>query len=183
MAAGAVAFAFFVLGGFVKTYWQLENLREESRREIQELRASLAALRGQPAAGPRPGGMSPLPPARRTYFPGRPIGSGGEARAAPETRPPPAEREGALAFRRLGDGTAAEAAASFQVISVSEKRLLVEGGRSAGFSEGMRLELSRNGRWIADSRIIEIFDSMSVCEILHATQPPLPGDSARPPIG
>lgn len=49
VAAVAVAFAVFVLGGFIKTYRQLENLKVESKREIQQLRESVALLRKNPA--------------------------------------------------------------------------------------------------------------------------------------
>ncbi|MCC8167665.1 MAG: hypothetical protein LIQ31_16380, partial [Planctomycetes bacterium] len=67
IAAAAVAFAFFLLGGFIKTYQQLEALKEESRREISELRESMRRLQaqGQTAVRPTAPRLTPLPPADR----------------------------------------------------------------------------------------------------------------------
>ncbi|MCD8351512.1 MAG: hypothetical protein LUC93_12970 [Planctomycetaceae bacterium] len=67
VAAAAVAFAFFLLGGFIKTYRQLESLREESRREIAELRESVRRLQivqpSQSTAGRTQPRFTPLPQA------------------------------------------------------------------------------------------------------------------------
>lgn len=45
IAVAAVAMAIFVAGGYIKTYLQMEALREESRREIQDLRRRMDGLR------------------------------------------------------------------------------------------------------------------------------------------
>lgn len=47
IAVAAVAFSFIVLGGFVHTYRQLEQLRNESRREIDKLRQTTGRLQSQ----------------------------------------------------------------------------------------------------------------------------------------
>lgn len=195
VAAGAVAFAFFMLGGFIKTYVQLEELREESRREINWLHDSIRRLEAEmTAAGrqmetPPPAyRVQPLPPARRERQ---------EYRREPEPmrEPPPPEfgeyadeaepvrprvqfgRRSAEESRQIIAGTGAPS----QVVSVSgaNKRLMIEGGRDIGMSEGLRLELCRDGRWIGDVRILDVFDNQSSCEVLHTTVEPLPGDTVR----
>lgn len=77
VAAASVAFAFFLLGGFIKTYRQLESLREESRREIAELRESVRRLQTvqppQPTASRAQPRFTPLSQAagrRETDSPG-----------------------------------------------------------------------------------------------------------------
>ena len=50
VAAVSVAFAVFVLGGFIRTYRQLESVRAETKHDIQELRKALDALQNNPAA-------------------------------------------------------------------------------------------------------------------------------------
>ncbi|MDR3078405.1 MAG: hypothetical protein LBV15_06550 [Planctomycetota bacterium] len=194
IAAGAVAFALFVLGGFIRTNRQLENLREESQREIRDLRAQMESLRGQgvpdaarrqlsrrvvplPIASERkdePGEGRP-PAARPPPDPGRPT--------PPETAAAPAESPRSRPSYEFGrrSAEAAPNATPLQVLSVSQKRLMIDGGRNANLSGGARLELSRNGRWIGDLRITDVYDSMAVCEILHSTLPPRPGDTARLP--
>ena len=189
IAAGAVAFALFALGGFVKTYRQLETLREESRREIRELRAALDALRGQTPSARTAVPAKRLPPATRTDSgPIRPTKSP-ESAFAP-IFPSPEDTGVSVPETRLGSlgiefgRKAAPATAEmrlFPVISASRKRVMVEGGREDGLANGSRLEVSRAGRWIADARIIEVYDSLAACEILHAARPPRPGDAARLP--
>lgn len=223
IAAAAVAFAFFVLGGFIKTYRQLESLREESRQEMAELRETIRRLREDRAVvGPAAGGYQPprfqaLPPARRDYYeeqrPAAPQPQGyGETRQEPVRRsglrPEPAPTaphsarpaadpgyldqfvEPAIERPRYQLGRTYESGeerligaggGACQVISVSNdrKRLIVEGGRDLGLNEGARLELCRDGRWTADIRIVDVYDSQSSCEVLHATVPPQPGDTIR----
>lgn len=195
IAAIAVAFAFFTLGGFIKTYRQLESLREESRREIEELRQNLKRLQStrQAAAPERPRrqDLSSLPAAKE--WPTR------DAGAPPRSVPRP--NSAALDLSRLAmeqgetksrSGVSLEignkspddplALLQKQVISVSApKMVMVEGGRDMGRAERMRLALYRSGSWIADVRVTEVFDTMSSCEILHSTTPPQPGDSVRNP--
>lgn len=87
IAAAAVAIAFFLLGGFIKTYRQLEAVREDARLESAELRETIRRLRDELAPGryaakpaqyverqfperqyaqPR---IQPLPPSRRNSYP------------------------------------------------------------------------------------------------------------------
>ncbi len=218
VAVVAVAFAVFTLGGFIKTYLQLEQLRDESRREIGELRAQLDTLRlsyrivASPSARAPSSLTRPLPePTVRT--------ADRRARAA--------ERAGSASLRSpldpakvmaeaedlcltdgegeksnrvtytfgrsstapaetlaLGDDFKSPAPAfRGEVVAVNnaQKRLMTEGGRDVGLELGARLELSRQGRWIGDLRVLEVFDSMSACEVLHSTQPPEPGDTVRMP--
>ncbi|MDR2392257.1 MAG: hypothetical protein LBE84_11340 [Planctomycetota bacterium] len=192
IAAGAVAFALFTLGGFIKTYRQLETLREESRREIREFRAALDALRGQesPSRTASPAKRMPLPPAARRDRGPIPPGKSQENAFAPIIPSPERADVSVLEsgreyfggeFVRKAAPVAAAEPRRFSVTSASRKRVMVEGGREDGFMNGSRLEISRGGRWIADVRIIELFDSMAACEILHVAQPPRPGDVARLP--
>lgn len=200
IAAVAVAFAVFVLGGFIKTYRQLETLRDESRREIRELRQSIDGVRVAAQAAPhaaqtgRLPSLPPLPPASRLPQ------SSSRAAALPSARQQQDKTPLREAAQRLfpemedtGRGVTYEFGRKSdpgknrlpqcQVISVAgpQRRVIIEGGRNSGLSEGLRLELSRGGRWIGDLRIIEVYDSMAACEVLHATLPPQPGDAVRLP--
>ncbi len=201
VAAASVAFAVFLLGGFVKTYRQLEQLQEESRREIAELRESVRRLQGRIAAAP-----APAPPRSR-------LPSIGEAvRGGRDPGEPPAEARGRLRPGGADDPAAVSSldgeeqngiryqwgrtsgarqsrmlsttgGSPSQVVSVSgaNRRVMIEGGRDIGLTEGSRLELIRGGRWIADLRVQDVFGNQSSCEVLHATQTPLPGDTVRMP--
>lgn len=234
IAAAAVAFAFFILGGFIRTYRQLETLREESRYEIGELRETVRRLREErtllaiSGAGNRNGGYQPqqqlqeqqlpriqaLPPSRREGgYTSQPqvlderqlqFLHGGEG--SPATREPvrpssrlvdehtfgadrslaPAEKPRYQIGRTYEAGEDRLVSANggvCQVISVSndKKRLIVEGGKDLGLSQGARLELCRNGRWTADLRIVDVYENQSACEVLHATSSPMPGDTIRKP--
>ncbi len=196
VAALAVAFSFFVLGGFIKTYMQLESLREESRREIRDLKSAIDSLQlsAQPVAVRQPQKrVSLLPPAPR---------SSSRLSDPVPASPPPAreflaeidEENPRLTYsigrssRREEGGYGAlrpheEEAASCQVVAVNsaQKVLMVEGGRNRGLEPGSRLELSRRGRWIGDLRVTNVFETMSSCEVLHATVNPEPGDVVRTP--
>ncbi len=199
VAAAAVAFAFFVLGGFIKTYRQLETLRDESRREIRELRKGMESLRAAGAEASRAAARVPrLPQAVRQPYP-TPAGPEAErspsrsesGRAGVANSLPPlipeleGERRG-LTYE-FGRKSKADPGGGrrdqLQVISVAspQKRLRVEGGRDVGLAEGARLELSRGGRWIGDLRALEVYDTMTACEVVHATHPPQPGDTVRIP--
>ncbi len=201
IAAAAVAFAFFVLGGFIKTYRQLEAVREESRREIRELRQVVDGLRSSGMDSPRPAAsrLPRLPQAIRQTasrpvepLPIRraPLPDELQSAVAP-SRPhlPPGldeERPGiTYEFGRKSSPDPREALRRehLQVVSVAgpQKRLIVEGGRDIGLREGSRIELSRGGRWIGDLRVVDAYDTMSACEVLHATLPPQPGDLIRVP--
>ncbi len=248
IAAAAVAFAFFLLGGFIKTYRQLDALRAESRQEIADLREAVRRLQAQSTSTVpvRPSAplsqLEPLPSAPlRQQRPARParLDQNRDLRQAgrPEARfpsaeapfprqrnnpaplrsaiaPPPASAA-ELVLRNLpaGIGFASEgetagedvrqmspparngkpAAADlppapggggYQVVSISnaQKRVMVEGGRDLGLGEGTRLELTRDGRWIADLRVVDVFANQSSCEVLQASLNPEPGDTIRRPI-
>jgi hypothetical protein len=202
VAAAAVAFAFFVLGGFIKTYGQLENLREESRREIGDLRDSVRQLHAQLALG---GGremrpvaqgyrIQPLPPARRDRLPRQ---DGWEAPSVLQRMPDSGltsgfdsydeqnESKPRVQFGRSSNEESRQiigvSGTPCQVVSVSgvNKRVMIEGGRDVSLIEGMRLELCRDGRWIGDLRVLDVFDNQSSCEVLHTTLAPEPGDTIR----
>lgn len=239
VAAAAVAFAFFLLGGFIKTYRQLEGLREESRREIAELRDSVRRLQTHPPSqttvprtssritplpqairrerSPEVAPVTPAPvvPMAQTVVPAfspqlQPTPSSSMASVALASREPPrtpvrTEMPGLLEeamlyeyqenqpkrpryqVGRKGDGETGQllspSGGACQVVSVSnaQKRIMVEGGRDVRLDEGERLELVRDGRWIADLRVVDVFDNQSSCEVLHATLSPEPGDTIRRP--
>ncbi|MCD8138839.1 MAG: hypothetical protein LUE17_03510 [Planctomycetaceae bacterium] len=219
VAAAAVAFAFFLLGGFIKTYRQLESLREESRREIAELRESVRRLQTvqppPPAVSRSQPRFTPLAQAagrRETDNPGfsqslQPTPSSSmmsAASAASSLRPAGRETPRLLEEAMLseyGDGqerpryqvgrrgsgdngqllSATGGPAQVVSVSTAHKRIMVEGGRDLSLGEGERLELVRDGRWIADLRVVDVFDYQSSCEVLHATIAPIPGDTVRRP--
>ncbi len=201
VAAAAVAFAFFVLGGFIKTYDQLEDLRAESRQEINDLRDSVRVLQSQLASGGREARpmaqgyrVQPLPPARRDRLAQR-----DEWEPAPlqrrspdpgliadfdsyEEQPAPKPR---VQFGRVSNEESRQllgvSGTPCQVVSVSSanKRIMIEGGRDVSLVEGARLELCRDGRWIGDLRVVDVFANQSSCEVLHSTLAPEPGDTVR----
>lgn len=226
IAAAAVAFAFFILGGFIRTYRQLDVQREESRAEIAALRETIMRLREERMTvsqtirrdeyrQPR---LQPLPPARRDVYnqydqyspiPNSmrppPLPSYPEAMASPApVRPNPAvtpplpasfwqgpESSYSDAFvRQTGEDPRYRAAprderllnpggGPLQVISVANdrKRVMVEGGRDIGLTEGTRLELRRGDHWAGDLRVVEVFDNQSACDVLNAAVAPQPGDT------
>lgn len=218
VATASVIFAIFILGGFIKTYRQLEEVQEASRQEIDELRDELRRLQSQFAAGERQTRqqvqgyrVQPLPPARR------------DRRASQDyweppverTNPPPTQQRGPLrpegaprarVFDELSDFSEYEepeqrkprvqfgrrsaeesrqllsiSGTPCQVISVSSstRRLMIEAGRDMGLVEGGRLELARDGRYIGELRILDVYDTQSSCEVLHSTEDPRPGDTVR----
>ncbi|MDR3211006.1 MAG: hypothetical protein LBU79_03720 [Planctomycetota bacterium] len=207
VAAVAVAFAVFMLGGFIRTQQQLESIRTESRREIQELRENSLNLQrslesliatggvnrplGQSRSAPPPVEVrraEPEPPARpletglaEPYLPGLdPIG----ARRTESPLLASASNLAGLAVNRAEARPARPAATNerrYRVIAVNseQKILMVEGGRDSAFTEGERLELSRGGRWAGDLRVVTVFDNISACEVLHAVVTPEPGDYVR----
>lgn len=199
VAAASVAFAVFLLGGFIKTYKQLEQLQEESRNEIAELRDSIRRLQVQQAVNQSPSrsrlpslasaaSAQPQPDPRAQYRPERPSTAIDPAPIALPTYEEPEQRgiryqwgrtSGAQPSRTLATASGGPS----QVVSVSgaNKRVMIEGGRDVGLAEGARLELCRDSRWIADLRVQDVFGNQSSCEVLHATQPPQPGDTVRMP--
>jgi hypothetical protein len=198
VAGLAVAFAFFVMGGFIKTYLQLEALREESRHEIRELKAAIETIRSAPNA---PSSRQPqkrialLPQASRTRAIDAPLASSPSAPGRPlladiedeRTRPNGVTYSIGRSTRRAGDGYGAVVGERekpvCQVVAVNsaQKLIMVEGGLDQGLSSGARLELSRAGRWIGDLRVVDVFETMSSCEVLLSTIMPEPGDVVRTP--
>lgn len=241
VAAAAVAFAFFILGGFIKTYRQLETLQEESRYEVAQLRETIRRLRdelGRPQASATvsvrnsneyPHRLTPMPPARRddrerySLPPEQPVLgerqtqflNGGPGQDAQTLRPalrPSGKTSGQVdipspapayfdafaetqseperpryqigrTYEQTDNRVLGQNGATCQVISVSadKKRLIIEGGRDIGIDKGARLELCRSGRWTGDIRVVDVYDTQSACETLHATSPPQPGDTLRRP--
>lgn len=219
IATAAVIFAVFILGGFIKTYRQLEDLRDESRQEIDELRESLRQLQAQVVAGERQARQGQgyrvpsLPPARRDrrgpdeYWQSETGGrESPQSRQHGALRPEDAPRAGTstalsdfsdydeteekkprVQFGRRSNEESRQLLGSSgtpcQVISVSNgnKRLMIEGGRDLGLVEGGRLELCRDGRYIGELRILDVFDIQSSCEVFHSSVEPRPGDTVRKP--
>lgn len=191
IAAASVALAVFVLGGFIKTYQRLEALREESRKEIQDLRAKLDEARRPAPAG------TPAPAAAPVRLPPAAAPASEQLPAAPEydlgsneldQNEEPRFQLGRSSRREGGFGRVLDdpfANRTLQVVAVSadngQRRVMVEGGRDMGWSAGTRLELSRRGKWLGDLRVLDVYDTMSACEVLHATQQPEPGDVIRRP--
>ncbi len=194
IAAASVAFAVFLLGGFIKTYRQLETLEADSRREIASLRDAVRRLQTERFAAPaaerrraaapyaESAAPAPLPPAPRPPA----LSPAGGALSAFEgaggqdgVRYQWGRTSGAPESRMLKTASGAES----QVVSVSaaNRRIMIEGGRDVDLVEGARLELCRDGRWIADLRVQDVFGNQSLCEVLHATVTPQPGDTIRMP--
>jgi hypothetical protein len=108
--------------------------------------------------------------------------------AAPQPYAEPDDRGVSYQWGRMSGAPATRwlttaSGAQSQAVSVSaeNKRIMIEGGRDVGIVAGSRLELCRDGRWIADLRVQDVFGNQSLCEVLHATLPPQPGDTVRMP--
>lgn len=196
IAAASLAFAFFVLGGFIKTYRQLESLREESRREIRELRAVVESLRSPQSVSTASNSsrVAPLPRARRIESSAtassaavgiQPRNAGQVENASARLSLPEIDGERQRFTYTIGrtssDGSITKPQSQVVAVNNLQKRIMVEGGRNLGLGEGSRLELSRQGKWIGDLRVLDVFDTLSFCEVLHATLPPEPGDIVRLP--
>ena len=211
IAAAAVAFAVFVLGGFIKTYRQLEKahqqlektdkqlitLREESRREIRQLRTMLenlgtsnstmdgyvgrsgsSRMRNEPGLGARhqEEGYRQTPASRSTA-----ANSNSSLRylaGLEDTRP-------GLTFE-LGRRSDLSGQPQSHLMplrvhtrSNDSRQIMIDGGTEAGIEKNAGLEVFRDGRWVAELRVLEAFDTHSVCEITHAVSPPQQGDLIR----
>ena len=198
VAVGAAAVAVFMAGGLVKTYRQLEEVREENRKEIQELRQTVRTLRESGQVVVPNSGTRGRPP-RTQPLPGtsRPTGARprSDAAAARPIRPPSAGAEPIPSLpdtqsgedkggtkvsfgRKSPEDPYAALRANLQVISVSNdhKRVIIEGGRNIEIAEGARLKITRAGAWIGDLRVLDVYADQSACEIIHATRQPAPGD-------
>lgn len=210
IAVAAVAFSFIVLGGFIHTYRQLEQLRKESRREIEKLRQTTGRLQSQldsARIGHRQAGNGAAPaqagqwrePGPEHGFgaaPERPdglsLGSGNGWDSEADT--PIGDRSGPESGRvkaRFGRSSADEGLAPLwdndpcRVVSVDmeQKRLIIDGGRDRMLREGMGVELSRGQSYIAEARILAVHANQSVCEIGVARADPAPEDLVRIPRG
>lgn len=223
VAAAAVAFSVFLLGGFIKTYRQLQELKDESRLEIDDLRGALRRMQSQLAAA----GAAPaqtrgrererLPSIDATARAAAQTAAAQSPMRSPAQPPNPLEPLVQLRAERAANATESTIAAlpayddpeqrgiryqwgrtsgapasrslmtpagsPSQVVSVSgaNRRVMIEGGRDVDLAEGARLELCRDGRWIADLRVQDVFSNQSLCEVLHATNTPQPGDTIRMP--
>lgn len=188
IAAASVAFAFFVLGGYIKTYRQLQELRAETRREIAELRQDLGRFRESPpirASAPfRPViDPSPVAPAIErlpdiTLDGERPPGLDEPAVRAPVQSHPEGRSRVGLAI--VGQSDVTPEARLSQVIALgASNTLMIEGGRDQNREENTTLALYRDGKKIGELRVIRVFDAMASCEIVNASLVPQPGDPVR----
>lgn len=201
LAVLAVAFGFFMAGGFIKTYRELEEARESHKKEVQELRQTIKALQhpsgvdNTHSSGAAPRGARPLPQAsrvrqrlrpeseaaRRTVSTRPPSGESGTSSLYRESEGEDEERPKVVIGRRSPEDAFASQRANMQVISVStaQKRVMIEGGRDMGITAGERFGLYRSGKWIGDVRVVDVYDDKSACEVLPSTQTPEPGDRVR----
>lgn len=201
VAAVSVAFAFFALGGFFRTYLALEATREElahARQENETLKNEARRLRSLPvhafpSAPPAAYGRTrALPPAAR--IDGR---SPTESRAydrrdgaAPyRSGPPPAAwDEGAVTAppavsvappSARTDNRLVRGECRVVAVDYAGKRLHIDGGRDSGVRAGEILETHRSGERQAELRVVQVFDAMSVCEFVALKAGPVPGDRVR----
>ena len=87
----------------------------------------------------------------------------------------------------LAFGQMSEPRALFRVKHVAEGAIYLDGGRSSGLSEGMKLTITRDtvvettaeARAIAEVEIVAVAESSSVCSILASREPIRAGDAAR----
>ncbi|MDR1612317.1 MAG: hypothetical protein LBT97_05975 [Planctomycetota bacterium] len=208
----AVAVMLFVVGGYIKSYREFDAYKAKSRIQILKLNQELKDLRTAtrertherpPAAArseePHPEITDLTPSIRRNNHalsspptPPPAVNAPSGADDIPEGRQqssrPGITAESGLSILFAGgrkEIAAADQQARIEIKAMDKdlKRVIVTGGRNRGFSEGRRLELSRNGRWIGDIRVVAISDVLSMCEILHYIARPEPGDAVRSPVG
>ncbi len=193
IAGVAVALAVFMFGAFIKTYKQLDLVRNEAKSETAVLKQEIEDLRQCITRGD-----TQLPPpatARRdNVIPPRALPLQEQAEAPlPEnqSRTPTISAASGLSAFLSSKSKDAEPVSRQQVeenrirviaVNSGQKELMVEAGRDKGIAEGGRLELSRSGRWIGDLRVVAVFDNISACEVLHCTILPEPGDVVRVPM-
>lgn len=196
VAVVAVGFAFFCVGGLIKTYRQLETVREENRREIQELRLVIKRLEtstGRPVPLRPPPEARSVPPPRASRQP-QVRTRGGESAVMGTADSPEAlhglinseaaadEEKSWITYefgRRSPDADAQRRQLRVTQVAESRKTVMVDGGRDSELVEGTRLELSRNGVWTADLRVQNVFDNMAACEVVLSKSPPEIGDLVR----
>ncbi|MCC8190758.1 MAG: hypothetical protein LIP77_09010 [Planctomycetes bacterium] len=183
VAALSVAIMLFIAGGFIKTYQRLEAMREEHRREISDLREAVRRL--QAAAGARPAStIQPLPDAPRSSLRPDPEGpippATTTAASVARSGLPVNPRSRTALARRGGPDDPAEPQRQVVALAPTRRRVLIEGGRDRDTATGARLRLYRNGIWIGDLRVEDVYDNQSSCEVIHALHDPVIGDVARP---
>jgi len=68
---------------------------------------------------------------------------------------------------------------TFRIKYVAEGAVYIEGGRSAGLADKMRLTVSTGAATGVELEVVSVADSSAVCEIKSATLAPTPGDYAK----
>jgi hypothetical protein len=75
----------------------------------------------------------------------------------------------------------AEKQTVFRIKYVAEGVVYIEGGRTAGLSEKMKLVVRRNDESAAELEVVSVASTSAVCEIKNSTAPLRPGDMASLP--
>ena len=217
IAGVAVACSFFLLGGFIKTFFQLED----SRRSIALLKERVHKLETQLEA-PKSGQQQRRPRSRRDRSPPLAVNPGLRPPAPAYDAGPrvdwrddepadPEPRAGALATlpefpesrpgkisvsfgNTSGDGSALSPLirGECKVVAVDRRTdreyVTIDCGYDDFESLGKdrnnrRLELSRDGAYIAEVNVLEVFAKQAVCEVVFKKndQGPLPDDTVRVP--
>ena len=68
---------------------------------------------------------------------------------------------------------------TFRIKYVAEGAVYIEGGRTAGLAEKMRLTVSKGADVTIELEVVSVADSSAVCEIRSPGAPPRPGDYAK----
>jgi hypothetical protein len=68
---------------------------------------------------------------------------------------------------------------TFRIKYVAEGAVYIEGGRTAGLAEKMRLTVSKGADVTIELEVVSVADSSAVCEIRSPGAPPKPGDYAK----
>ena len=68
---------------------------------------------------------------------------------------------------------------TFRIKYVAEGAVYIEGGRTAGLAEKMRLTVSKGADVTIELEVVSVADSSAVCEIGSPGAPPRPGDYAK----
>ena len=200
IAVVAVMFAVFVLGCLIRTYRQLEIVKHETGKQIQELRAAVAALKAVGAgAEALPGGGHPnlqQLPSPRPRVSGddyidfiSPVSTGTGA-GKDDRQDAPFVMTSASGLSSLlvrghaeaePDGREDHARLTAISADMDLKRVFIEGGRDRSLAPRDSVELYRNGKFVAKLLVLDVFDAASVCEITHSALMVEVGDQVRLP--
>jgi hypothetical protein len=82
-----------------------------------------------------------------------------------------------LAF--AGPARAQEIRDTFRIKYVADGAVYIEGGRSSGLAEKMRLTVTKDGNTVVELEIVSVADSSAVCEIRSSGALPHPGEFAK----